>query len=43
MAIRLHELRHEAPLVTLEDVGHYPMVEAPDRFATAMLAALTAG
>ena len=41
MATRLHERRGEAPLVTLDDVGHYPMVEAPDRFATAMLAALT--
>jgi pimeloyl-ACP methyl ester carboxylesterase len=43
MATRLHERRGEAPLVTLDDVGHYPMIEAPDRFATAMLAALTAG
>ncbi len=40
MATRLHEIRPEAPLVTLEDVGHYPMVEAPERFSTAMLAAL---
>ena len=41
MATRLHERRGEAPLVTLDDIGHYPMVESPDRFATAMLAALT--
>jgi pimeloyl-ACP methyl ester carboxylesterase len=41
MATRLHEIRGEAPLVTLEDVGHYPMVEAPERFSTAMLAALS--
>jgi pimeloyl-ACP methyl ester carboxylesterase len=40
MATRLHELRPDAPLVTLEDIGHYPMVEAPDAFSTAMLAAL---
>ncbi|MGZ6994367.1 MAG: alpha/beta fold hydrolase [Acidimicrobiia bacterium] len=40
MARRLHEIRAEAPLVTLEDIGHYPMVEAPERFSTAMLAAL---
>jgi len=42
MATRLHEIRSEAPLVTLEDIGHYPMVEAPERFSTAMLAALSA-
>jgi pimeloyl-ACP methyl ester carboxylesterase len=40
MATRLHDLRPEAPLVTLEDIGHYPMVEAPDAFTAAMLAAL---
>ena len=40
MAERLHGLRPEAPLVTLEDIGHYPMVEAPDAFSAAMLAAL---
>lgn len=43
MAERLHEIRPEAPLVTLEDIGHYPMVEDPDGFSTAMLAALSAG
>lgn len=40
MAVRLHEIRGEAPLVTLDDIGHYPMVEAPEAFSTAMLAAL---
>jgi pimeloyl-ACP methyl ester carboxylesterase len=40
MAIRLHEIRGEAPLVTLDDIGHYPMVEAPEAFSTAMLAGL---
>jgi pimeloyl-ACP methyl ester carboxylesterase len=40
MAERLHERVAGSTLVTLEDVGHYPMVEAPDEFATAMLAAL---
>jgi pimeloyl-ACP methyl ester carboxylesterase len=43
MAERLHEIRSEAPLVTLEDIGHYPMVEDPDAFSTAMLAAISAG
>jgi pimeloyl-ACP methyl ester carboxylesterase len=43
MAERLHEIRPEAPLVTLEDIGHYPMVEDPDGFSTGMLAALSAG
>lgn len=40
MATRLHELRPEAPLVTLDEIGHYPMVEDPTTFSTAMLAAL---
>jgi pimeloyl-ACP methyl ester carboxylesterase len=43
MAERLHGLRSEAPLVMLDNVGHYPMVEDPDGFSTAMLAALSAG
>jgi pimeloyl-ACP methyl ester carboxylesterase len=37
MATRLATVRADAPLVTLEDVGHYPMLEAPDRFARAVL------
>jgi pimeloyl-ACP methyl ester carboxylesterase len=41
MARRLTTARPDAPLVTLEGVGHYPMVEAPERFAGAVLAALT--
>jgi pimeloyl-ACP methyl ester carboxylesterase len=40
MADRLHERVPSSTLVTLEDVGHYPMVEAPDEFSVAMLAAL---
>jgi pimeloyl-ACP methyl ester carboxylesterase len=40
MAERLHERVAGSTLVTLEDVGHYPMVEAPEEFSAAMLAAL---
>jgi pimeloyl-ACP methyl ester carboxylesterase len=40
MATRLHELRPDFPLVTLDEIGHYPMVEAPVHFSAAMLAAL---
>ncbi len=32
MATRLHEARPEAMLTWLDDVGHYPMIEAPDAF-----------
>jgi pimeloyl-ACP methyl ester carboxylesterase len=35
MAETLVGTRPAAPLLTLDGVGHYPMVEAPDRFAAA--------
>ncbi|MFN8026962.1 MAG: alpha/beta hydrolase [Acidimicrobiia bacterium] len=40
MATRLTSTRADAPLTTLDGVGHYPMVEAPEQFASAVLAAL---
>jgi pimeloyl-ACP methyl ester carboxylesterase len=40
MAERLAGLRPDATFVTLEDVAHYPMLEAPDRFTAAVVAAL---
>jgi pimeloyl-ACP methyl ester carboxylesterase len=40
MAERLHERVPGSTLVTLEDVAHYPMVEAPPAFTAAMLDAL---
>jgi len=36
MAHRFVDVRPEAPLIVLDDVGHYPMLEAPDRFAAAV-------
>jgi pimeloyl-ACP methyl ester carboxylesterase len=36
MATRLVAARPDAPLVTLDGVGHYPMVEAPEPFAAAV-------
>jgi pimeloyl-ACP methyl ester carboxylesterase len=35
MATRLAATRPDARLITLDDVGHYPMVEDPDRFGAA--------
>lgn len=40
MAERFVSVRQDAPLATLAGVGHYPMLEAPDAFATAVLAHL---
>lgn len=40
MTDRLVAARPDADRVVLEDVAHYPMVEAPGRFASAVLAAL---
>lgn len=40
MATRLHEARPDSTLITLEGVGHYPMIEAPERFADAVLSGL---
>jgi pimeloyl-ACP methyl ester carboxylesterase len=40
MAHRLASLRPEARLTVFDDVGHYPMLEAPERFADAVLAGL---
>jgi pimeloyl-ACP methyl ester carboxylesterase len=37
MTDRLREARPEFDLVTLDDVGHYPMVEDPGAFAEAVL------
>jgi pimeloyl-ACP methyl ester carboxylesterase len=37
MTERLLAARPDATLLTLDDVGHYPMVEAPDAFADACL------
>jgi pimeloyl-ACP methyl ester carboxylesterase len=40
MATRLHEARPDASLDILDGVGHFPMVEAPARFAQSVAAAL---
>ena len=40
MAERFVSVRSDAPLVTLDGVGHYPMIEAPERFAAAVLSLL---
>ena len=38
MAERLCRVRGQAPPVVLDGVGHYPMIEAPERFAEAVTA-----
>jgi pimeloyl-ACP methyl ester carboxylesterase len=40
MALRLREARPDAALVTLDGVGHYPMIEDPQRLADAVIATL---
>jgi pimeloyl-ACP methyl ester carboxylesterase len=40
MVERLHTARPDARVHRLEGIGHYPMVEAPDRFAAAIVAGL---
>lgn len=40
MAQRLHAARPDAQLVELDGVGHYPMVEDPERFGAALFQAL---
>jgi pimeloyl-ACP methyl ester carboxylesterase len=40
MATRLSEARPDASLTWLEGIGHYPMIEAPDDFLTAVRATL---
>jgi pimeloyl-ACP methyl ester carboxylesterase len=40
MTAKLLEARPDATLITLDGVGHYPMVETPDRFAKAVLSLL---
>jgi pimeloyl-ACP methyl ester carboxylesterase len=37
MALRLREARPDSRLNTLDGVGHYPMIEDPDRFVAAVL------
>jgi pimeloyl-ACP methyl ester carboxylesterase len=40
MTDELRRARPDAHVTILDGVGHYPMIEAPDRFATAVTAAL---
>lgn len=42
MALRLREARPDAPLTTLDGVGHYPMIEDPERVADAVIGYLDA-
>jgi pimeloyl-ACP methyl ester carboxylesterase len=42
MAERLHAARPDATLVRLRGIGHYPMLEAPDAFTSAIEHALAA-
>ena len=41
MSDRLHEARPDATKTVLDGVGHYPMVESPERFAAAVAPMLT--
>jgi pimeloyl-ACP methyl ester carboxylesterase len=43
MTDRLLEARPGTPLVVLDDVGHYPMVEVPDAFTDALFTVLRSG
>ena len=38
MAERIRERRPDAAFVALDDVGHWPQLEAPDRVERALLA-----
>jgi pimeloyl-ACP methyl ester carboxylesterase len=40
MAERLQAARPDATVVRLDGIGHYPMLEAPERFSTELVAAL---
>jgi pimeloyl-ACP methyl ester carboxylesterase len=40
MTARLLEARPGTPLITLEGIGHYPMIEDPEAFTTAVLVML---
>ena len=40
MTHEFHSARADAPITVLDDVGHYPMIEAPTRFADAVLSYL---
>ena len=40
MTARLQEARPDASLTVLDHVGHYPMIESPERFSQSVLAGL---